>query len=150
MELCRDKVTHPVEDIADFLLGTVRLVRVELHALRVLPGIVQAILREELGVIRNLVATEILGMERNEHRLRFKRVPVNILVGVAEVQEPVTDRGATILLGLEHEFHESSLHLVHGTELRLGRPGHEAMEDCQHKREILLHTSHGNVVMPQA
>lgn len=86
----------------------------------------------------------------DEQDLRFERVPVNILVGVAEVQEPVTDGSATVLLGLEHEFHESSLHLVHALELRLGRPGHEAMEDCQHKREILLHTSHGNVVMPQA
>ena len=89
-------------------------------------------------------------MEHDEEDLRFERIPADVLVGVAEVQKPVTDGGATILLRLEHEFHEGSLHLVHAIELRLGRPGHETMEDCQHKREILLHTSHSNVVMPQA
>ena len=77
---------HLVEDVADLLLGTVRLVRLKPHFLAVFPAEIQAILRKELGIIRNLVAAEVLGMERDEHRLRFERVPVNILVGIAEVQ----------------------------------------------------------------
>lgn len=89
-------------------------------------------------------------MEHDEEDLRFERIPADILIGVAEVQKPVTHGSATFLLGLEHEFHEGGLHLVHGPELRPGRPGHEAVENGEHEREILLHTSLRKVDMPQA
>lgn len=89
-------------------------------------------------------------MEHDEEDLRFERIPADILVGVAEVQKPVTDGGTTFLLGLENEFHEGSLYLVHALELRLGRPAHKAMENGKHKGEIILHAKIRSAAIPQA
>ena len=86
----------------------------------------------------------------DEQDLRFERVPTDVLVGVAKMQEAVTDGGVAFLLGLEHEFHEGGLHLVHGPELRLGRPGHETVENGKHKGKIILHAKIRSAAIPQA